>query len=300
MNLFQSIVLGVVQGVTEFLPISSTAHLILVPWFMRWPDPGMTYDVVIQGGTFLAVVWYFWSDIRNMIAAWLRSFRKPDFKNDLSQRLAWLVILGSVPAGLAGVALQKYIESTFRSPYVIASSMIGVALLLALAEKIAKHSRDIKSVTWRDSLLIGVGQACALIPGTSRSGATMTTAMFMGLTREAAARFSFLLGTPIIFASCLLKVKDYIKDFALQHPVQVHEMGLGKAFLDHMAHSPNTVPFFAGIVVSAVVGYLSIRFLMTFLQRRTMWIFINYRLVLGVLILLMLVTNRLPATLAIH
>jgi len=295
LNLFQAIVLGVVQGVTEFLPISSTAHLILVPWFMRWPDPGLTYDVALQGGTFVAVVWYFWNDIREMIVAWFRSLRKFDLKNDPMQRLAWLVIAGSIPAGLAGVALEKQIESTFRSPYVIASTLIGVGLLLALAEKIAKHSRDLKSIGWLDALLIGVGQACALIPGTSRSGATMTTAMFMGFTREAAARFSFLLGTPIIFASCLFKGKDYFEDFALRHAPRVQELGLAKAFFEHLGHSPNTLPFLVGIVVSTVVGYLSIRFLMTFLQRRTMWIFINYRLVLGALILLLLLTNRLPA-----
>lgn len=295
MNLFQAIVLGAVQGVTEFLPISSTAHLILVPWFMRWPDPGLTYDVALQGGTFVAVVWYFWKDIREMVIAWLKSFRHLDLKGDPMQRLAWLVIVGSIPAGVAGILFEKQIETTLRSPYVIASTLIGVGLLLALAEKIAKHTKDLKSISWVDALMIGIGQACALIPGTSRSGATMTAAMFMGFSREAAARFSFLLGTPIIFASCLFKGKDYFEDFALRHPARVQDIGLFQAFLEHMGHSPNTMPFLVGIVVSTVVGYLSIRFLMTFLQRRTMWIFIHYRLVLGALILLLLATGRLPA-----
>lgn len=295
MNLFQAIVLGAVQGVTEFLPISSTAHLILVPWFMRWPDPGLTYDVALQGGTFVAVVWYFWKDIREMVIAWLRSFRHPDLKGDPMQRLAWLVIVGSIPAGVAGILLEKHIETTLRSPYVIASTLIGVGLLLGLAEKIAKHTKDLKAIGWVDALVIGIGQACALIPGTSRSGATMTAAMFMGFSREAAARFSFLLGTPIIFASCLFKGKDYFEDFALRHAGRVQDIGLMQAFFEHMGRSPNTMPFLVGIVVSTVVGYLSIRFLMTFLQRRTMWIFIHYRLVLGALILLLLMTNRLPA-----
>ncbi|MNX98689.1 Undecaprenyl-diphosphatase [compost metagenome] len=280
--------LGVVQGITEFLPVSSTAHLILVPWFMQWRDPGLTYDVVLQGGTFLAVIWYFWTDIRNMLVAWFRSLRKPDLRNDPDQRLAWLVILGSFPAGVAGVLLEKHIETTFRSPYVIAATLIGVGLLLALAELLAKHQRELKNLRWLDAIVIGIGQACALIPGTSRSGATMTAAMFMGFSRTAAARFSFLLGIPIIFASTLFKVKGYVSNFALTHP--------GTSLVDHLMHSPNTVPFIVGTVVSTVVGYLSIRFLLAFLQRGTMWLFIGYRLVLGVLILIMLLTNRLPAS----
>lgn len=288
MDLLQSVVLGVVQGITEFLPVSSTAHLILVPWFMHWRDPGLTYDVVLQGGTFLAVIWYFWTDIRNMLWAWFRSLRKPDLRNDPDQRLAWLVILGSVPAGVAGVLLEKHIETTFRSPYVIAATLIGVGLLLGLAELLARHQKELKGLRWLDALVIGVGQACALIPGTSRSGATMTAAMFMGFSRTAAARFSFLLGVPIIFASTLFKVKDYVDEFGLRHP--------GRSLLDHLMHSPNTVPFLVGTVVSTVVGYLSIRFLLAFLQRRTMWLFIGYRLVVGALILVMLLTNRLPAS----
>ncbi|HEY9898578.1 MAG TPA: undecaprenyl-diphosphatase UppP [Pantanalinema sp.] len=288
MDLLQSVVLGVVQGITEFLPVSSTAHLILVPWFMNWRDPGLTYDVVLQGGTFLAVIWYFWTDIRNMLWAWIRSLSKPDLANDPDQRLAWLVILGSVPAGVAGVLLEKHIETTFRSPYVIAATLIGVGLLLALAEVVARHQRELKGLRWLDALVIGIGQACALIPGTSRSGATMTAAMFMGFSRTAAARFSFLLGIPIIFASTLFKVKHYVDDFGLNHP--------GRSLADHLLQSPNTVPFVVGTVVSTVVGYLSIRFLLAYLQRGTMWLFIGYRLVLGALILVMLLTNRLPAT----
>lgn len=296
MNLFQAIVMGVVQGITEFLPISSTAHLILVPWFMSWRDPGLTYDVALQGGTFLAVVWYFWKDIRDLMIAWFQSLRKPDLKGDPMQRLAWLVIVGSIPAGVAGILFEKQIETTLRSPYVIAAMLIGVGLVLALAEKIATHTRELKQLTWFDAFMIGVGQACALIPGTSRSGATMTTAMLLGFSREAAARFSFLLGTPIIFASCLFKGKDYFEDFALRNTARVQDMGLMGAFFDHLGRSPNTMPFLVGIVVSTVVGYLTIRFLMAFLKQRSMWIFIWYRWVLGVLILLLLATGRLPAT----
>jgi len=293
LNVLEAVALGVVQGLTEFLPVSSTAHLVLVPWFLHWPDPGLTFDVALHLGTFLAVAWFFWDDLTTLARAWFKSLRSPDLRNDPMQQLAWFVLAGTVPAAIAGVVLQKKIETTFRSPYIIAGTMIGVALLLALAELLGKRERDIKKMTLVDAIAVGCAQMCALIPGTSRSGSTITTAMGLGLTREAAARFSFLLGTPIIFGSFLFKTRSYTKAFKEQ--THLHGAAMYKALGAHLAHSPNTLPFLAGVVASTVVGYFCIRFLMAFLQKRSMWVFIGYRLALGAIILVLILTHVLPA-----
>lgn len=295
MNLLQGVVLGVVQGLTEFLPVSSTAHLILVPWFMRWDDPGLTFDVALHLGTFLAVAWYFSADIQKLFGAWLESLRKPNLAGDPMQRLAWFVLVGCVPAALAGVVLEKKIATTFRSPLIIAGTMIGVALLLGLAEIVSRKARDLKQMSWTDAVVVGVAQIGALVPGTSRSGSTITAGMLMGLNREAAARFSFLLGVPIIFGSCLFKAKGYVKAFAASVP-NLHGQAMLEALGAHVAHSPNALPFLAGVVASTVVGYVSIRFLMAFLQRRSMWVFVAYRVALGSLILLLVLAHKLPAS----
>ena len=263
MDILQSVVLGVVQGITEFLPISSTAHLILTPLFMGWKDPGLTFDVALHVGTFLAVAAYFREDLGQMVRAGLTSLRRPNFKEDPYQRLAWLTVIGCVPAGLVGVLFEKTIETTLRSPYVIATTLAGVALLLLLAEFVGKRDRDVKHLTLRDVVLIGIAQACALIPGVSRSGATMTMGMFSGLTREASARFSFLLGVPIIFASCLFKLRDL--------------PGAGLSSSEYLAMG-------VGVATSALTGYFVIKFLLSFLQKRSMMIFIVYRLIVGGLV----------------
>ncbi len=263
MDILQSVVLGIVQGITEFLPISSTAHLILTPLFLGWKDPGLTFDVALHVGTFLAVAAYFREDLTQMIRAGLTSLRKPNFKEDPYQRLAWLTVIGCVPAGVMGILFEDAIGTTLRSPYVIASTLAGVALLLLLAEFVGKRDRDVKHLTLRDAILIGIVQTCALIPGVSRSGATMTMGMFSGLSREAAARFSFLLGVPIIFASCLFKLRD------------LPGAGLSAAELTAMG---------VGVATSAVTGYFVIKFLLSFLAKRSMLIFIVYRLIVGGLV----------------
>lgn len=263
MDILQSVVLGVVQGITEFLPISSTAHLILTPLFLGWKDPGLTFDVALHVGTFLAVAAYFRQDIALMIRGGLSSLRRPNFAEDPYQRLAWLTVIGCVPAGIVGILFEKAIETTLRSPYVIAGTLSGVALLLLLAEFVGKRDRDVKHLTLRDALLIGIAQACALIPGVSRSGATMTMGMFSGLSREASARFSFLLGVPIIFASCLFKLRDL--------------PGAGLT-------STELVAMGVGVLTSAVTGYFVIKFLLGFLAKRSMMVFIVYRLLVGGLV----------------
>lgn len=263
MDILQSVVLGVVQGITEFLPISSTAHLILTPLFMGWKDPGLTFDVALHVGTFLAVAAYFREDLSQMVRAGLTSFRRPNFKEDHYQRLAWLTVIGCVPAGIVGILFEEAIETTLRSPYVIAATLAGVALLLLLAEFVGKRDRDVKHLTLRDAILIGIAQACALIPGVSRSGATMTMGMFSGLSREAAARFSFLLGVPIIFASCLFKLR--------------HLPSAGLTGSEYLAMG-------VGVATSAITGYFVIKFLLGFLAKRSMMVFIVYRLFVGGLV----------------
>lgn len=263
MDILQSVVLGIVQGITEFLPISSTAHLILTPLFLGWKDPGLTFDVALHVGTFLAVAAYFREDLGQMIRAGFTSLRRPNFAGDPYQRLAWLTVIGCVPAGVMGILFEDVIETTLRSPYVIAATLAGVALLLLLAEFVGKRERDVKHLTLRDALLIGIAQACALIPGVSRSGATMTMGMFSGLTREASARFSFLLGVPIIFASCLFKLR--------------HLPSAGLSSTEFLAMG-------VGVTTAALTGYFVIKFLLAFLAKRSMMVFIVYRLFVGGLV----------------
>lgn len=273
MDLVQAVTLGVVQGLTEFLPISSTAHLALVPWMFGWKDPGLTFDVALHIGTLLAVVIYFRDDLRHMAIAWLKSFKARD-KADPYQNLAWLVVWGSVPAVGAGVLLDDLVETTFRSPYVIAAMLIGVGLLIAVAERLTAKTRTWQEMTLKDALLIGVAQACALIPGTSRSGATITMGLFLGLQRPDAARFSFLLGFPVILGSIVFKLKDVASDPALA------------AMIPHMG---------AGILASAISGYFCIAYLLKFLATQTMTVFVVYRVLLGLVIIGLIMNGFNPA-----
>ena len=263
MDVVQAVTLGVVQGLTEFLPISSTAHLALVPWLFGWKDPGLTFDVSLHIGTLLAVVIYFRDDLRHMTLAFFRSFKARD-KADPYQNLAWLVVWGSVPAVVAGVLLDDLVETTFRSPYVIAAMLIGVGLLIAVAERLTAKTRTWQEMTLKDAILIGVAQACALIPGTSRSGATITMGLFLGMQRADAARFSFLLGFPVILGSIVFKLKDVAADPTLA------------AMVPHMG---------VGIVASAISGYFCIAYLLKFLATQTMTVFVVYRVLLGLAII---------------
>ncbi|HBN08274.1 MAG TPA: UDP-diphosphatase [Cyanobacteria bacterium UBA8530] len=274
MNVLQALVLGTVQGLTEFLPISSTAHLVLIPTLFRWPDPGLTFDVALHLGTFLAVAWYFWEDLIKMALGFFESFRKRDF-SDPFQRLPWLILLGTIPAGIAGLLLEEKVETTFRSPLVIATTLIFLGLLLWAADWVGRRKRPLTDARWFDALLIGLAQAIALIPGVSRSGSTMTAALFMGLKREDAARFSFLLGFPIILLSALFKMKD----------------------LAALNFSRDGLPFLVGMTASTVSGYLCIRFFIRFLQKRGMGVFVVYRIALGLLIFGLFLSGNLPPAL---
>jgi undecaprenyl-diphosphatase len=246
--------LGLVQGLGEFLPISSSAHLILTPWFLGWPDPGLTFDIALHVGTLAAVLAYFWRDWLRLLAAAPRP-RTPD------GRLFWLLILGALPGGIAGILLDSLAEQALRSPLLIAATLSIMGLALLAADRLGARDRELHAIGLADALWIGGAQALAIIPGVSRSGITIAMARWRGIERAAAARFSFLLGTPIIAGAALFKLR-------------------------HLAETPDALngPFFAGIAVAAVVGALSIGVLLRYLQRAGLGIFVVYRLLLAALI----------------
>jgi undecaprenyl-diphosphatase len=266
MTLWQAIVLGIVQGLTEFLPVSSTAHLRIVPALLGWQDPGAAFTAVIQLGTLVAVLAYFAREITGITRETLTG----------KGTLGWMIAVGTVPVVVLGLLFKHHIEHTLRSLYVIAFAMIGLALLLALAEwfeKRRKALRGMGEVGWRDAIVVGCAQAVALIPGSSRSGCTITGALFMGLNRETAARFSFLLSLPAVFAAGIFEL---IK--------ARHEL------LNTQAH---VIDLIAATVVSFIVGYASIAFLLGYLKKHTTWVFILYRLALGAALLALLSAGKL-------
>jgi undecaprenyl-diphosphatase len=260
-DLWQAVLLGVVQGLTEFLPISSSAHLILVPRLMGWRDFGLSFDVALHLGTLAALLIYFAPD-------WIRlarSFRPGARDVSLAERrLASCIALGCLPAVVAGVLLEDTAETLFRNPLVIVGPMIVMALLMWAADRFCKHVRPLDAVRWQDALWIGCAQALALVPGVSRSGSTLTAGMALGFRREDAARFSFLLSAPITAGAALFKLRD-LAGTGLPH----HERLL----------------FAAGILASGVVGYLCIAFLLAYLRRGSLLVFVLYRLALGALLL---------------
>ncbi len=260
MDILQIIVLAIVQGFTEFLPVSSSAHLILVPAFTQWTDQGQAFDVALHIGSLMAVVAYFRTDLKNMIIAWFSSLQSRRQTPD--SRLAWAVIFATIPAGLVGLIFKDYIELNLRGAEVIATTTIIFGLLLWFADWMGKRNRDEHAMTWKDVLIIGCAQAIALIPGTSRSGITMTAALMMGLTRSAAARFSFLLSVPIILLSGGLKTIDLIRSST---PVDWNAL-------------------LAGTVLSALSAYLCIHLFFKLLEKVGMLPFVVYRLFLGLFI----------------
>lgn len=260
MDWLQAIVLALVQGISEFLPISSAAHLVLVPVLTGWEDQGLAFDVALHLGSLAAVVWYFRAELARMASEWLRSLRGGPLTPDA--RLAWAVGLGTIPVGLAGLALQDFVEMTARSPLVIASTLAGFGLLLGLADWRWRGERSEYQVGWREVAFIAFAQALALIPGTSRSGITMTAALFAGMSREGAARFSFLLSIPVI---------------ALAGALQTTKL----------ATSPEPVNWtmlVVATVVSGISAWLCIHYFLAFIRRIGMQPFVAYRLLLGALL----------------
>jgi undecaprenyl-diphosphatase len=261
---FQALLLGILQGLTEFLPISSSAHLILFPWFFNWDNPlidSLTFDVALHAGTLVAILWYFRKDWVEMIAGFFRVLVRRRMEN-LQERLVVYIILSTIPAAIAGVLLEKTIESTFRNPGLIVFPLIIVSLLMTFAEKYSQRIHPLPKLTLKDSLIIGFAQALALLPGVSRSGITITAGLLRGYERGAVTRFSFLLSTPAIAGATIL----------------------------HLGHLPRVVAaeweiFAIGFASSGIIGYLAIAFLMRYLRQHTLNVFAGYRLILAAVVI---------------
>jgi undecaprenyl-diphosphatase len=262
MSAFEAIVLGIVQGLTEFLPISSTAHLRIVPAFVGWEDPGAAFTAVVQLGTMAAVLLYFREELLRIATTWFGSLRRPELRRELDARMGWYIGLGTIPIAVFGLIFSDQIESGGRNLYLIGSTLIVLGLVLAYAERVGRRERDVTSLDARDGAVIGLAQAAALVPGVSRSGATISAGLFRGLTREAAARYSFLLSVPAVVLSGL---------FELRHIGGAGQPGAGAAVL--------------ATLLAFVVGYASIAWLLRFLVRHTTGIFTIYRVILGSLVL---------------
>ncbi len=262
MDAFQAIVLGLVQGLTEFLPISSSGHLRIVPALLGWEDPGAAFTAVTQFGTMLAVLVYFRQDLWRVGITWLRSLRDPSLRGSLDARMGWYIIVGTIPISVFGLAFQGPIETTARDLYLIGSMLVVLGIVLYIADHTASRRRDIEELTMRDGILIGFAQALALIPGVSRSGATMSAGLFLGFDRAAAARYSFLLSVPAVVLSGLFQLGDI--------------GGEGSA---------PAVPTAIATLLAFVSGYASIAFLLKFLVTHTFDVFVIYRIGLGLLVL---------------
>lgn len=275
MNLFQSFILGLVQGATEFLPISSTAHLKVVPVVLGWGDPGVAYTAVIQLGSIAAVVWYFWGDLTQITTGAVKAIAASNYRSN-EFRLACGIVLGTIPIVFFGLLIKIFIPDYDNSPVrnlsVIAIISIVMSLLLGLAEKLGKRKRSFENLNVLDGILMGLAQSLSLVPGVSRSGSTLTAGLFMGLERAAAARFSFLLGIPAITLAGLVELKSAL------------EIGLDSSAI---------LSIVVGVISSAVFSYIAIAWLLRYLQTKNTWIFVWYRLAFGVVILVALAAGWL-------
>lgn len=282
MSLFEAIVLGIVQGLTEFLPISSTAHLRIVPALAGWQDPGAAFSAIVQIGTLAAVLAYFHRDIIDISKAFINGIRKGKPFETQDSKMAWMIAAGTVPIVVFGLLFKTEIETSLRSLYWISAALILLALMLTLAEWLMKQrskkglpTKSMQEIDWKEALLIGLAQSIALIPGSSRSGVTITGGLFLNLSRETAARFSFLLSLPAVFAAGIYQLYE-TRDVL-------------------MASSSELVNLVAATFFAGVVGYLSIAFLISYLKKHTTSLFIIYRIALGVGILGLIAAGYIKA-----
>lgn len=273
MNIFEAIVLGIIQGLTEFLPISSTGHLTIAGNLMGLitsenPEHWTAFIAVIQLGTLVAILIYFWHDLWQIALDFIHdnlTSRKSFAQQSSNSKMGWYIILGSIPVAIIGLGFKDFIEGAFTKDLsVIAASLIGLGIILAIAEKVGKFNRDIIKIKWIDALIIGTAQACALIPGSSRSGTTITAGLFLGFNREAAARFSFLLSIPAVLGSGLLEFVQSVQ------------------YIDFSG----IITLLVATLFSAISGYITIDFLLKFLKRNSTFIFVYYRIALGIIIYL--------------
>jgi undecaprenyl-diphosphatase len=278
-TILRAVVLGILQGITEFVPISSSAHLIIAPWLFRWNEPALislSFDVALHLGTLVAVLWYFASDWVRLIRAGIRSVAERSIGADPDRRVAWLLVVGSIPGAVIGALAESRIEELFHRPnqpiepvaiFVMAGVIALTGTLLFLADHLARHLRGMSDLIFRDSLLIGLAQAAAIFPGVSRSGATITAGLALGLKRDTAAKFSFLLSAPIIAGAGLKSLYDVFQDW---------QAGTTTGL--------DLILFAAGFVAAALSGYLCIKYLLRFLQRHSTDVFVAYRWGLALLI----------------
>jgi undecaprenyl-diphosphatase len=274
MPIFQAIVLGIVQGLAEFLPISSSAHLILVPWLFGWEDPGLAFDVALHWGTLVAVLVVFWRDWIRLIRAGVQSILERRIGDDPDRRLFWALVVSAIPAAVVGKLLNTWAEETLRAPLLIAATMAVMGIALGVADRYGSKRLTEGQVRIPEAIGIGVAQAFALVPGVSRSGSTISVGLVFGFTREAIARFSFLMSTPIIFGAGVLKL-----------PKMLREMHAGTSHVSGAA-------LVAGLVASAVVGVIVIRWLLAWVRTRTYDVFVVYRLLVAVLIVVLWLSGK--------
>jgi undecaprenyl-diphosphatase len=270
MTILQAIILGIVQGLTEFLPISSSAHLVIVPALLGWDIPAnfnFIFDVLVQMGTLLAVIIYFWNDLVEILKAMIAGIRSKSPFKESKARLGWLVILATIPAGLSGLLIKPLVESAFSSPSATALMLVVTALILFLAERIGKPKRDLDNLTWVDALWIGLAQTLSIFPGISRSGATISAGLVRNIKRNEAARLSFLMSIPIMLASGFLEVKDLISMTDL---------------------STYLLPVIAGVVAAGIIGFLAIRWLLGYLNKHPLYVFSIYCLIAAAVVLIVL------------
>jgi len=262
LTLFQAIIFGLVQGLGEFLPISSSAHLVLLPWLFGWTDPGLTFDIALHIGTLIAVIIYFWKD-------WLQLFIKgfTDTKST-DGRMFWYLVAATIPGAIIGYLLENIAETVFRSPILIAVMLIIMGIILYRADQKSPKKTEMNDISFKTAMLIGISQAMAIIPGVSRSGVTMTTGLLTGLTREASARFSFLLSTPIIFGAAAIKLPEI-----MSNPSMI------------------TTDFIVGMIVSFISGLASIGFLLRYIQTKNFLPFSIYRFILGALVIIIAIAR---------
>jgi undecaprenyl-diphosphatase len=262
MTVFQAIVLGIIQGLSEFLPISSSAHLTLTPWLLGWEDPGLDVDVALHLGTLIALVWYFWQEWMLMLRAAVMIVVNRRIENESERRLVWVVV-ATIPGAAAGFFLREQAATIFRSPTLIACALIGMGVVLWLVDRAADKSRGITEMKLSDAILIGLAQMLAIVPGVSRSGSTITAGRALKFSREGAAVFSFLMSLPITLAAVIVET-----------PKAIAQHGL-------------TMALVAGVVASAVSGWLAISVLLKFVARHSYGVFAAYRLILGAIVLLL-------------
>lgn len=271
MSTFEAIVLGIVQGLTEFLPVSSSGHLRIVPALFGWDDPGASFTAVIQLGTMLAVVIYFWKDLWRITSTWFRALVNKDLRNDPDTRMGWYLIIATIPIGVLGLLFKDQIKGGARNLWLIATTLIVMGLVLLVAEKIGKRSKRLDDLNSRDGVAVGLAQSLALVPGVSRSGSTISAGLFLDYDRESAARFSFLLSIPAVVLSGLFSLTDIGGD------------------------GPAMAPTIVATIISFVVGYAAIAWLLRWLTNHSTMVFVVYRVGLGLLLYGLLVSNTITA-----